>query len=329
MGLHKTGTTSIQVALCRLRGQLADEGTLYPRTACPDFADQGQHLLPWSLVEENRIPQVRGLKARFGEGEGDALWDKLYEEISQSKAGTVIISSEEFDTLGPAAIEALGRKLDRYDVVPVLCARRTSAVIESNYRTAVAYMGYNSGIGDFVRERRCRTDLHNMVRDWRSIALDGAMKIIAYDDPEIGRDIVQTFLHAVGMERLVDRMGPQARPNTSTPACICELLRELRTQGAAEADIERALEQFSNIGIRIGARGAYTCLPLDLEVAFDEDYRLQIERLVSDPETNTMWIGKPPASFEPSAAQPVTAFAPAILALVEELSRRAQTRQKS
>jgi len=322
VGQHKTGTTSIQGALKSLRRELAGRGVLYPETGCPEWADLGQHLLPWSLQRSEALPTLRGRRATFASGDTDRLWDQLHEEIAADDADTVLISSEEFDVLDRREIEALGGRLDRYDVTPVIFLRRTSRLLESNYRTSVVHMGYAGDVRTFAQASRSRTDVHGLVSDWRSIARDGEAVIVSYDEPEAQRDAIGAFLAAVGLEDLALRTGPQARLNRSTPAFICEITRFLREGRLDEAAIDQWRTEIEQVRLPADSSERYTCLPAALEAELDADYARDVAKLAADPETARMVRG----SFSPAGCgvRPATVdtLASALMALAHEIKLR-------
>gem|GEM_PF-583129 len=330
LGQHKTGTTSIQGALSDLRDHFSESGVLYPSTGCPEWAPLGHHLLPWSvLTRPETAPTLLGRRAEFPPGEADRLWDRLHDEIAASNADLVIISSEEFDVLNAAEIAALRVRLERYDVTPVLFTRRTSALVESNYRTEVIHLGYGRSIRDFVREGRARTDVRGLVRDWRAVAGDGQLVVLSYDDPEIRRDAVRSFFKAVGLDAIADAAPPpppttpyhQLRQNQSLPAFVCEVTRYLRQLQTPEEKIMAFLDQLGDGRLLVEAGEKTSCLPPDLGEALDAVYAGDVTALKEDPATAGMLHG----AFDTAPHRPrgewLDGPAAALLALGREIAR--------
>ncbi len=316
IGLHKTGTTSIQGALTSLAGPLRDGGILYPETGRPSWANLGQHLLPWSITAPGReLPMVHDQQAQFGEGDRDALWTRLHEEISASGAGTIIVSSEEFDTLGRDEIEALSRRLDGYDVTPVLFLRRASKLLESNYRTSVIYGRYGGDLEQFRRDHRTRLDIGDLVKDWRTIAMGGKAIILDYEQDEIQRDVVNAFLTTLGLGELASGARLAPRLNKSLPAFMCETVRFMRQSEIQEGLISSWIEETGRLPMPTDAARSYTCMSPDLEAVLDADYRREIEALSGDPEVAAMVQGDIQSQFAPSTA--VLIDDPALAMLVQ------------
>jgi hypothetical protein len=195
VGLHKTGTTSIQWALTFSRDSLREVGFLYPQTGAPDWARFGQHLLAWSVVERtNYLPPFNGNCAAFDDEMREDLWSRLYREIDHSDTQNVVLSSEEFDILTGSEIRKLGSRLAPYDVTPILFLRNYADLLESSYRTSVVYSGYRHDIRTFAAGQRTRLDYADLIRDWQKIAANGNAVVVNYDDKNVRKDSVATFL---------------------------------------------------------------------------------------------------------------------------------------
>jgi hypothetical protein len=82
-GLHKTGTTALQLALDHHRDSLIERGLYYPRTGIP-YGLWGQHNIAWRVARDRR----------FHPDHGDV--NALLQEI-RGRRETVLISSEDFE----------------------------------------------------------------------------------------------------------------------------------------------------------------------------------------------------------------------------------------
>ena len=95
IGTHKTGTTSIQYTLSRLRDELRLEGILVPHAGTlnsePKHRDiawmAGHHNLPWELYGDYRFNPKNGTVA------------DLIQELKHSDLETAVISAEDFEFL--------------------------------------------------------------------------------------------------------------------------------------------------------------------------------------------------------------------------------------
>lgn len=108
IGPHKTGTTAVQGAFHLARQRLAEHGVAY--------AGRDRQALLAALAVTNRPPLLGGPLPKAGH------WDALVQDVQQSTASRVVISSEFFADTGRAAlpkvVEALGG--DRIHIVVTL-----------------------------------------------------------------------------------------------------------------------------------------------------------------------------------------------------------------
>jgi hypothetical protein len=84
-GLHKTGTTALQIALNSHTEQLESAGILYPRSGIPKGLE-GHHNLAWQITRDRRF------RTEFG------TIDDAASEIA-AHAGPAVLSSEDFETI--------------------------------------------------------------------------------------------------------------------------------------------------------------------------------------------------------------------------------------
>lgn len=317
LGLHKTGTTSIQVALGHARSQLAKHGFLYPTIGCPEWAPFGQHLLPWSLFQRDHyLPIVHNRRARFDDPQRHSLWEKLKAEIEASGAENVVISSEEFDVFSAGEIDALGHHLHEYTIVPVIFLRNFSDLVESSYRTSIVYSQFEGDISSFSANMRTRLDYHVMLHDWRRIAADGVVRILSYDDPCISTNSLETLLTTVGLNSTIDANAAK-RVNESTPAFICEIVRFFRSKNVGEPSVDAFIKQFRPVLFKANSVKKYTCLPPALEAELDARYRDEVARLTSDPTlTVTGRLGRDAAEEK---SEPINNIVTALLAVAREI----------
>jgi hypothetical protein len=120
-GLHKTGTSALQVALHSHAERLKTVGILYPVSGIPEELD-GHHNLAWEMVRDRRF------RTRFG------TIDDTAREIA-AHGGPAILSSEDFETLldRPGAFNAIVEhpSLAGHRLVLVVYLREQSAYFRS------------------------------------------------------------------------------------------------------------------------------------------------------------------------------------------------------
>jgi hypothetical protein len=298
-GMHKTGTTSIQNALYNGRDALRAEGILYPQTGCPDWARQGHHLLPWSLIRRPGIvPVFRGRVVQYDRAGCDDLWQQLRAEIAASGAHTVVLSSEEFDGLTNEEIVTLRGYLRGYDIQPVLAVRNHVDFIESMYKTSVLYHEYTDTIEQFVANGvRARMDVTAMCTAWGALAQDGVPILLAYDDPAVRRDMVAVFMHAAGLGT-VSLGATQAWHNPSYPAFLYEIARFMRLSGRSEPEIDRFVVQTALAAWRHPPTHAYVFMNAQVRGFVAWRYEQQRQQLLALPKMQAAFAGALPPPYQ-------------------------------
>ena len=273
-GYHKTGTTSIQVALTNARERLRAAGILYPLCGVPKEFPYGQHLLPWSLMDRPPAPHF------FHLGSRQELWRSLCDEIEASSASLVILSSEEFDRLSFAEISVLARLLSEYHIAPMIFLRSHAGLIESMYRTYVIHMGYSAPIARFAAEEAPRLDYANMLRDWAAIA-DQDLIVLSYEDERVRRDSIAAFFGAIDVNDEVLAESRSIRVNESVPAFVSETARHFRLQGVPEDVVLHWISEVRRIQFA-ASNDRFSCLPDWLRTELDGRFRIETAAIVSD-----------------------------------------------
>jgi hypothetical protein len=127
IGLHKTGSTSIQYFLSHNRKRLAELGYLYPSKRI-NHCNLASALKKYS--ENNYYPE----------------WEKTIKEIESSNLEKIIISSEVFvESKTDEIIKRLAEKLKNYQTKIIVYIRRQDRILESSFTQKVkSGVAYNS-----------------------------------------------------------------------------------------------------------------------------------------------------------------------------------------
>ena len=125
IGLHKTGTTTIQSSLFHHRSMWEEKGYCVPSIAetYPYHHGLVEH---WAHFGE---------KYRCGMTPDDS-WDNVIDSINSSELSNAIISSEEFTnyTVNESALEFIANKLEKYSIKIILFLRRQDDFVESAFK---------------------------------------------------------------------------------------------------------------------------------------------------------------------------------------------------
>jgi hypothetical protein len=226
VGLHKTGTTPIQHYFRRHVEDLRQYGILYPTAGRPTWTELlGHHDIPWSLTRENMEAP-------------EALFGRLRAEIDAAGARDVVLSSEEFDRMTPAAIATLADALP-YQTRIAFYYRRQSEIVQGLYGTEVLHGGERRSLADYADAFRGPLDYGRFASDWARVYGKEAITALRYDPATFpGRNIVPHFLAAM------DLAGPPGdgehfHYNVSMPWYVVMGILRLRNLGVSEATIAR------------------------------------------------------------------------------------------
>ncbi|BBK36537.1 hypothetical protein STAQ_16150 [Allostella sp. ATCC 35155] len=310
IGLHKTGTTSLQSYFARNRDTLAASGLTVPRAGVPRQFD-GHHLLPWTL--NSKYPE------RLSGIDPDTLWNGLRSELESAGTANAILSSEDFSLLDDRQVERLGALLDGFDIVPIIILRRPGDVLEGGYRTHVV-SGGDLPLRQFMNHgQRPYYDYLSLLRRWRRLPGVSSMLVGSYDDPAVGRDIVRTVLTWLGHTPPPPTGAAEPRLNIGLPAALIELARSLRASGVERARADAWLEAMGKLPFTRAQIAEPRLLSAEFEHTIDVDYCRQLDQIEADPQLAPHILGRLPRP-EPRRSRTISSTADALLELPSIMS---------
>jgi hypothetical protein len=194
-GLHKTGTTALQIALNRHTEQLKSAGILYPRSGIPKGLE-GHHNLAWQITRDRRF------RTEFG------TIDDAASEIA-AHAGPAVLSSEDFETIldQPRKFDPIltHSALKDHRLILVIYLREQSAYFRSLFMelTGHGLTEEMARLADTVREQgsfdlnewRFQFDYHRLAQrllEWRG----GEIKLRSYH-ALVGGSTITDFLQVI------------------------------------------------------------------------------------------------------------------------------------
>lgn len=188
IGLHKTGSTTLQVFSHKNRDSLASCGYLYPQVGIPNNL-YGHHNLAWSLYQNGRA------KPEFGD------WLQLRQAIEDQFLDNIIISSEDFETKHPKIIEAINNKLNGYQVKIIVYLRRQDKRIESQYTQLTKSGLYVGDINDFIELVIKQYDYFKFLEPWKQVFGKENIRVRPLEKQQI-KDICSDFCQSIGINNL-------------------------------------------------------------------------------------------------------------------------------
>lgn len=186
IGLHKTGTSSIQSYLSDHRLDLQRLGILYPETAIPP-TNHGHHLLPWSFMQREPV-------------DPDAIFAQINDEIATSPSDTAIISSEGFERRSSLKkIDFIAEQFAEFDTRILVYLRRQDELIESRYNQNLKMGKVFESIQSFTETmfKHGRCDFYELCEDWA--AKFGRDKILVRIYTKTS-NVIADFLEATGID---------------------------------------------------------------------------------------------------------------------------------
>jgi len=213
IGLHKTGTTSIQLSLAKNRDALLEQGILYPHAGS---VEAGGHL---NLVWEGTASW------KYVQGAGGI--DDLVMEAKNSKAEIVLISAESLSGYSkhPAPLEIVSRLEKELNAqVEIVCTVRPQFIMLDSLYAQNASTGYTvKSFNDYAIEimNRRLLDFEFLLGRWFDRFHD--VKLIPVE-PGSGVKLENLFLSAIGIGEAV-RLQSAAQANQRPSVRVVEYCR--------------------------------------------------------------------------------------------------------
>ena len=185
IGLHKTGSSSLQAFLYKNADKLRDYGYLYPKMGIP-FKGEAHHNLAWLLKNETH-------RADFNFG----TWSEFHKEIETTNLDNIIISSEDFEP-GKRIIDSLKLELKFYEVKIIAYIRRQDLRLESQYIQHIKQGLDCENIFSFCKKQRRNSDYYKLLKLWEQAFGLNNLIVRPLEKAQIS-NICQDFLKILGV----------------------------------------------------------------------------------------------------------------------------------
>ena len=230
IGVHKTGTTSLQEFLFGNRDILAQSGYYYPTNAAYFWRGELSHsFLAHSLRAER--PHYLPAVATY---DVDTAYKQLAADVAHKGKHQLILSSEHFSLL--YSKEDVARVAERLlDICPTtkiyVYLRRQDEAIEANYKQGVRskafWIDFPTYVSNALSRHYDRWNYQLLVDNYRQAFGKDNVHVRLYEPGKlVNANIIDDFLGVLGLEKL----GPfrqMNRKNQSWPVEALELLRHL------------------------------------------------------------------------------------------------------
>jgi hypothetical protein len=215
IGLHKTGSTSLQHFLQLNEERLAERGWHIPRAGRGKGKGANQHNLAWHLAN----------RPRFREDVGGL--DEVAAEVARSP--NTVISAEGLENLLDDQIERLRDACGGHDFKVIAYLRRQDGLITSRYWQAVQTGRRVPRIGEYVAEMIAsdRLDFEVILGRWQRAFGPENLRLSVVSKETEGELLFQDFLALLDLGGLEQTELPKGNKNASPSAVAIETIRRV------------------------------------------------------------------------------------------------------
>lgn len=213
IGLHKTGTSTLQAWLRERSEVLARHGILYPETGRFRGGTGGAHHL--LAIPGQPILQ---LHHRRPQGIDRARWRVLRQEIEDRGLPSTLISSEAFSRMTPETIEQVLVELEGFDVQVITFVRHPRSWIPSWYRQKVRTGQCLESLRQWVCHAALPLRPEWMIGNWERILGQDCVSVHSMEAAiERPGGVEQTLIEALGLGNNFQDFLPLMRRRNRTP----------------------------------------------------------------------------------------------------------------
>lgn len=289
IGLHKTGTTTIQHYLDGHSFHLHQVGVHYPSTGRHPMASKQHGVLARAFDPDNPF---QGMFALAGPIDRDLVTAALRHEVELGGQSTIIVSSEEMSRFDDKGVAAFHQAFDDFDIQPVAFVRNFPDLLSAYYGTLIEYTDHTQDPALDILD----LDIVPRFEAWASISSDGKIQVVDVDASPSG-DSVQDFLHAAALD--AGKLPPpnrMPRLNRSSSPAMTTLIRKFRHQGISNEHLLGLAGQFRELEMQEPQTNLPAALFAELQATYTEVFHaLRAAPFVSWHGTS----GTAPARAEP------------------------------
>jgi hypothetical protein len=238
IGLHKTGTSSIQKFLDVNYEILLKQGILYPHTGRKrkeSSKSSSSHLfLAWSTV--------RRYAQKYEVEISDGRWVALLDEIDRVSPRLVVLSSEFFWWATDEEIQHIRSHIKHYTAKIILYLRNPLDLAISLYKQGVKTGAISSELSDHFMERLQLYDYESTVRRWENAFGKEQVSFCIYEKAKC--DLLYHFSNVSGINWSRDLTVPP-RTNTSPSDGIVRVIKWINRleERSRSAQLKRLLHR--------------------------------------------------------------------------------------
>ena len=192
VGIHKTGTTSIQHFFHRNYNELLKKGVLYPKSLRKienGLVHFAHHDFAWSFGFSGNDSRLDN-KSDFSK--------RLMNEFIRTNSKCIFISSEAFEYVhSKNSLEKLKKEFKDFDVKIIMYIRRQDKLLQSVYKQRVK-TGFTVEFNKFFR--KSNFNYEEKISFWEQFFGQENIIIKLFDDPEIKSNLIGNLLNDLGVD---------------------------------------------------------------------------------------------------------------------------------
>lgn len=217
IGIHKTGTTSLQQMLAWNRAYLKSKGLLYP-TKCTWRG--GHHNLPWELLADART------HAKYGSIQ------ELKKEVEDNYESICLLSSEDMSRFAPLQKQQLYNLFSAYNPKIIVYIRNQFDYIVSSWSTVIRNETVHSKFEEYytfcMKRRLNLLNYDKFLEEWASVFGKENLIIKIYNK-NLGENLHQDFINLFKASIQLNKLKLPERANTSLPYAQLNIMRVINS----------------------------------------------------------------------------------------------------
>ncbi|OGT82683.1 MAG: hypothetical protein A3H91_10275 [Gammaproteobacteria bacterium RIFCSPLOWO2_02_FULL_61_13] len=214
IGVHKTGTTSIQRFLNRNSQHLRRHGILYPDSGRPATHPDAHHQLAWALLGSHGVRDL-------------ACWSDVLAEFRASDCPVALLSSEGFCTLRDQQVEKLAALVGGFDVRVIMYVRDPVSYMISSYKMGINLSNRTESFGEFVRREIHRCDFRRSHGIWCGHFGAARVALLEYAAAVGGAGLIPHFLAQLALDPAAFPAHKDEYANRSSGDQVVQMVRFL------------------------------------------------------------------------------------------------------
>ena len=234
IGVHKTGTTTIQNVLTRNADVLLANGVHAPDRLLYEGRDREvkrHHELAWTIMRPRQRPRKTA--------EADTVYRAYNAAIAASPHRAVVLSSEAFSKLGERQVAEFRSRLYRCDTKIVVYVRNQVDWVESFANQSIKSRG-EWDVDKLVKEITPQADFYRKIMIWADQFGKENIIVRVYENTP---NIVEDFMDVLEVGKDVALAIENVRTNPSLSAQTLEFKRLMNARNGHDRALQNALKR--------------------------------------------------------------------------------------